>query len=277
MKATKALPLHRVSLILDPDIQYCDPFEENSESYRLFKQAFDRLLAGLDLDKENAGKEDWNPFGDFIKPGNFVVVKPNLVRHVHLEGGDIRAVIVNPIVIKLTLDYVFRALGNTGRVVLGDAHLQSADAEKIYEINQFDRFVEFYHNNGYRLEIKDFRREATIKDLQKLHYHFGRREVNPEEDFIEVNLKEQSLFYEVRHKFKRFRVTDYNVKLMQRAHNLIDNKYLIHKDILNSDVIINIPKLKTHRKAGFTCAMKNHIGINGLKDYLPHCTVGTKG
>jgi len=35
-------------------------------------------------------------------------------------------------------------------------------------------------------------------------------------------------------------------------------------------VIINLPKLKTHKKAGVTCALKNLIGINGNKEYLPH-------
>ena len=32
----------------------------------------------------------------------------------------------------------------------------------------------------------------------------------------------------------------------------------------------SLPKLKTHKKAGITCALKNLIGINGNKEYLPH-------
>jgi hypothetical protein len=39
---------------------------------------------------------------------------------------------------------------------------------------------------------------------------------------------------------------------------------------MEADVVINLPKLKTHRKAGLTGALKNMVGINGLKDYLPH-------
>ncbi|HOX28772.1 MAG TPA: DUF362 domain-containing protein, partial [bacterium] len=35
-------------------------------------------------------------------------------------------------------------------------------------------------------------------------------------------------------------------------------------------VVINLPKLKTHRKTGMTCALKNLVGINGNKDWLPH-------
>ena len=43
---------------------------------------------------------------------------------------------------------------------------------------------------------------------------------------------------------------------------------------LEADVIINLPKLKTHQKAGITCALKNLIGINGNKEYLPHHRIG---
>jgi len=33
---------------------------------------------------------------------------------------------------------------------------------------------------------------------------------------------------------------------------------------------VNVPKLKAHKKAGITCCLKNLIGINGNKEYLPH-------
>jgi hypothetical protein len=34
--------------------------------------------------------------------------------------------------------------------------------------------------------------------------------------------------------------------------------------------VISLPKIKTHRKAGITACLKNSIGINGHKDWLPH-------
>src|SRR5581483_2235578 len=45
-------------------------------------------------------------------------------------------------------------------------------------------------------------------------------------------------------------------------------------EIIDADVVINLPKLKTHKKAGITCALKNLVGINGNKEYLPHHRVG---
>ena len=38
-------------------------------------------------------------------------------------------------------------------------------------------------------------------------------------------------------------------------------EYCISEACLEADVIINLPKPKTHRKAGFTGALKNMIGV----------------
>ena len=40
------------------------------------------------------------------------------------------------------------------------------------------------------------------------------------------------------------------------------------------DLVVNLPKLKTHKKACVTGALKNLVGINGNKDYLPHHRLG---
>jgi hypothetical protein len=39
--------------------------------------------------------------------------------------------------------------------------------------------------------------------------------------------------------------------------------------------VINLPKLKTHKKTGLTACMKNLVGINGNKNWLPHHREGT--
>jgi hypothetical protein len=62
---------------------------------------------------------------------------------------------------------------------------------------------------------------------------------------------------------------------MARHHNRDRNEYYISNSVLKADVLINLPKLKTHGKAGMTCAQKNLIGINGFKDWLPHHRAGS--
>jgi len=58
----------------------------------------------------------------------------------------------------------------------------------------------------------------------------------------------------------------YNVRLLNlnydkgRLINLVNEKAKIAESMLNSDFIINVPKLKTHVEAGITIACKNYIG-----------------
>lgn len=49
---------------------------------------------------------------------------------------------------------------------------------------------------------------------------------------------------------------------------------MISSCVMDADVIINVPKPKTHRIAGMTAALKNFVGINVRKEYLPHHTMG---
>jgi hypothetical protein len=38
--------------------------------------------------------------------------------------------------------------------------------------------------------------------------------------------------------------------------------------------VLSLPKVKTHQKAGITAALKNIVGLNGDKDFLPHHRIG---
>jgi hypothetical protein len=67
-----------------------------------------------------------------------------------------------------------------------------------------------------------------------------------------------------------FRVTMYNPDLLMRTHGPGRHQYLIAREAIEADIIINLPKLKSHKKACVTGALKNLIGINGNKEFLPH-------
>ena len=73
----------------------------------------------------------------------------------------------------------------------------------------------------------------------------------------------------------RFRVTNYEPEKMVQHHNEKTHEYLVPRTILDADVVINLPKLKTHRKVALTAALKNLVGINGHKDWLPHHRTGS--
>lgn len=48
----------------------------------------------------------------------------------------------------------------------------------------------------------------------------------------------------------------------------------IANSALDADLIVGLPKLKTHAKTGFTCCRKLFVGIIGEKEWLPHYSVG---
>lgn len=62
--------------------------------------------------------------------------------------------------------------------------------------------------------------------------------------------------------------------MLREHHNSEVNEYLISNSVLNANLIINIPKMKCHIKAGITGALKNMVGINGHKEFLPHHITG---
>ena len=67
----------------------------------------------------------------------------------------------------------------------------------------------------------------------------------------------------------------YNPDLLKGTHGPGKHQYLIARDVIEADVVINVPKLKTHKKACITGALKNLVGINGHKEYLPHHRKGS--
>ena len=92
---------------------------------------------------------------------------------------------------------------------------------------------------------------------------------------VAIDLGQDSALAKISDGFEKYRVTRYDKEEMLPHHNRQKNEYLIPRCVLQSDVIINLPKLKTHKKAGMTCSMKNFVGINALKDWLPHHRTGS--
>jgi hypothetical protein len=95
-----------------------------------------------------------------------------------------------------------------------------------------------------------------------------------ESEYILYDLQESSILEPITTKKSRFRVTKYDPREMAKTHRPGRHQYLVCREAIESDVMISIPKLKTHRKAGITGALKNLVGINGHKHYLPHHRIG---
>ncbi len=123
------------------------------------------------------------------------------------------------------------------------------------------------------MNVVDFRENVYVGgETAGMHRHLS--QAGDPGGYHCVRLGSDSFLADVDEFSKNFRVTKYDPQVMNAHHAAGHHEYLIAGTVLNSDVVINLPKLKTHRKAGLTCCLKNIVGINGSKDYLPHHRVG---
>ncbi len=255
---------------LDPAEPYAENrFPVRGDSNPVYG-ALRSLLMSMGLDAARYGQADWNPLGEILHRGQRVVVKPNLVFHKHYKGGSLHTVVTDPRLIRAVCDFVFQAIGEEGEIILGDAPLQSADWDALIASTGLNLLPDFYGKFGLRLSLVDFRTLATT-DVRGLKCS-PRPLAGDIHGYKAVDFGAHSLH--AGRDWRRFRVTNYNPEHMLRHHNAETHEYLISGSILTADAVINLPKLKTHRKSGLTCALKNMVGINGCKDWLPHHSVG---
>lgn len=229
-----------------------------------------QLFLSWKLDAEHAGTAQWNPLGRWIQPGSRVVLKPNWVLHANQSGQGMDCLITHTSLIEAILDYV--ALARPGSVVVGDAPVQSCDFDRLRREVAIDRMAERFTKQGLPLQIRDFRRTVLAVDRSS-----RQQDRVPLDRFVLFNLADESLLAPLDGDANLFRVTMYDPEGLQRTHHPGVHQYLVARDVIEADTIINVPKLKCHKKAGITGALKNLIGINGNKEYLPHHRKGGAG
>jgi len=259
----------------EPYPEYPFPWPVGSSSdgsiYRLVRET----LRWLGLDAARFGNPDWNPLGEFIRPGDTVLVKPNWVFHAAQKGTASDTLFVKASVIRPVLDYIAIALQGKGRIILADAPLQSADFDLICKqagIPAVERFWSAYGRPV--LVVRDLRR-SVVQASRGDRIIARRQQQGDPGGYRPVNLGLRSHLTPLDNGFHLYRVTNYNALEMCRHHNPGCHEYLIPNSVLETDVVINLAKLKTHRKGGISCALKNLVGINGNKDWLPHHRAGS--
>lgn len=230
-------------------------------------------LSGMDADRY--GKADWNPLGDIIKPGDTVVLKPNFVRDFRESSpDDADCVITHGAIIRAALDYAHIALQGTGRLIVADAPQNDCDFDGVKRITRIESVLEFYERHaGRRVELIDLRPECAEKVDGVI---VGHTELPGDPaGFTKVNLGLHSAFAEINHLCHLLYGSEYDrSELHSHQHDDV-HEYLISRTILDADVVIGLPKLKTHKKVGLTVNLKNLVGINGNKNWLPHHREGT--
>ena len=227
------------------------------------------------LDEEHYDCKSWNPLGEMIHPGDTVVLKPNFVRDFReTRVGHEDCLITHGSIIRAAVDYVYIALGGRGRIVVADAPQNDADFDAICRMAGLDGIRGFYRRHaGFPLEVYDLRLEKA----RKIHGVIVGHEPLPGDPagYVKVNLDRYSAFCEVSHLCHQLYGSEYDTDEVQSHHRDRTHEYLISRTILDADCVINLAKLKTHKKTGITVCMKNLVGINGNKNWLPHHRLGT--
>ena len=211
---------------------------------------------------------------EVIRPGDKVVIKPNVVKAGReRKPEEWEQVVTNGSVVRAVCDEVIKSLEGKGEIIIAEAPQTDTPFSEAMERCGIKSVVDYYQKNAdVKVTLLDLRKEEWLsKDGIVV-----KRTVLPgdPEGYETVDLKGESAFAETEDEKAPLYGADYDVEATASHHSSGRHEYLLSATCLNCDVLINIPKLKTHKKTGLTCAMKNLVGINGDKNWLPHYRLG---
>lgn len=257
----------------DPPENYPEYTGHSLNSHNQVYSGIRDIFYQLQLDRNNFNTKNWNPLGGFIKPGMTVFLKPNTVIHKHEKKKDIFSLIVHASVLRAILDYVCIALKTSGKIVIGDSQEFSSHFDKAMARSGIKELLEWYADQTtIPIECIDLRLNRGVRTY--LYGKWGQKPVEQDpKGYQFVDLGDLSLFKDIDPRRLRLEHTNHNN--MYEHHSNGKHEYLFPKSFLESDVVISIPKLKTHHRTGVTLALKNFMGLPSLKDSLPHWIAGS--
>ena len=203
-----------------------------------------------------------------------IVVKPNWVQESHEYIPDRwECVISHPVVVQIVLDELARMLSGLGTLSICDAPHTYANFSNILARGDLNKHINNLSNQypDLRVELIDLRREIWIREDEVV----VERESNicDPRGYARFNMGSHSLFYQCPGEGNYYGA-DYDSSIVNDHHHGDVQEYLIAGTPICADLFVNIAKLKTHKKTGITCCLKNLVGINGDKNWLPHHTKG---
>jgi len=208
-------------------------------------------------------------------PSRLVVVKPNWVQESRQDRPDVwEPVITHPSLILAIVEILADLMKGAGTICLCDAVHTYGDFAAITGRGNLLGHLEEVRTGfpSLRIEVVDLRREVWIVREEVV---VERRPNLPDaRGYVKVDLGSGSLF-EGYPGEGRYYGADYDHACVNQHHGLGRHEYLLAGSPMKCDLLVNVPKLKTHKKTGITGALKNLVGINGDKNWLPHFVQGT--
>lgn len=285
---SSSISTQRVVVVSRPGSAYAlePPFDPPNPVYEMIEAT----MRGLGLDGGRVGTPEWNPLGDLITPGDRVAIKPNFVTsknfHQHLRGEKLACSSTHGSILRPVLDYVLRALNGRGQVTIVDTPVEGCNLDEVVEGLGVRALLEWYRRRGRAIDLIDLRHFRVVPRLFFDDARFAGRSWNlgllvrqrlagDPRGYQVVDLGERSFFHEVARRAARFRFHRSHQLTPVPHHSRGRHEYSLPRTLLEADVVINLPKMKTHKKSGVTLALKSAIGLTNQKYWLPHYTAGT--
>lgn len=209
-----------------------------------------------------------------IKENDVVVIKPNLIRQgLFNTTKNWDCVITGRDLIRQVCEYVCKKVSSRGRVIICDAPQTDSDFNEICKLLELQELIQHcFATYNICVELYDLRQEIWITDSEIVESR-AKSDGDPNGNIV-FNLKQQSLFYGHIGEGKYYGA-DYDTSIVNNHHAGLTQEYLLARTPFIADVFINLPKLKTHKKTGVTLSLKNVVGINTDKNWLPHHVNGS--
>lgn len=244
--------------------------DSSNDVYAAVRDSF-RLLG---LDAAKYGDPTWNPLNEMVTPGNHVLIKPNWVSQGHYLDDSWEQIITHGAVIRAVIDYVRLALRGEGRISLADGPMLSSDFAEITRRSGIEQIRQYYEGNSDGVEIGVADLRYTFLEARD-HVVIRKHPLKGDPwGSVDVNLGRSSLFYGFKGE-GRYYGAEYDTEEVNRHHKGETQEYRLSGTAMSADVIIDVPKLKTHQKVGVTLALKGVVGLNCGRNWLPHRTQGT--
>jgi uncharacterized protein (DUF362 family) len=216
-----------------------------------------------------------NPLARLIRSGETVVIKPNMVRHFN-PIGSLHAVVTSPYLCEALIEIAAEMVGPHGKVVIADSPQNDCDFDELLASSGWNDVLEDCRARlSCDIEVRDLRPEQV---LMKDGVIVERRKL-PGDPLGQklVDLSTSSAFESAGLDPRRLRGSDYDPTVTSSSHSDGSHAYSVCKTFLEADLLIVVPKVKTHKKVGVSLAMKNLVGLVGEKNRLPHHTAGFAG
>jgi len=199
-----------------------------------------------------------------------VVIKPNWIQDAHeYKPDEWESVITHPALVLAVVEEVAVAMGGKGIICVCDAPHTYASFESILARGEVKAKLDAVSHRWpeLSLEVLDLRREIWMRKEEVV----VERRPNKEDPrgYVRFNLGRDSLFHGQPGE-GRYYGADYDTRIVNSHHCGNTQEYLLAGTPIKCDLFINLPKMKTHKKTGLTCCLKNLVGINGDKNWLPH-------